>query len=78
MIIKNERIKKTIKYLMQLVIIFLAAKYIPSTKLSLKDITIIAMIGAITFAILDMFSPCLSEAGLNQFNTALSFKTLMI
>jgi len=78
MVIKNELIKKAVKYLMQLVVIFLAAKYIPSTKLTLKDITIIAMIGAITFAILDMFSPCLSEAGLNQFNTTLSFKTLMV
>lgn len=78
MIIKNERIKKAIKYVIQLVAIILAAKYIPSTKLSLRDITVIAMIGAITFAIVDIYSPSLSKVGLSQVGTTLSFRTLLV
>jgi hypothetical protein len=50
----NERI---IKYLLFGLIIGMAVRYLPEKTLNNKEIFIIATIGSITFALIDMISP---------------------
>ncbi len=55
----QEMYKRLFKYMILWIIIALAANYVPSSQLSTSEIIIIATIGAIAFAILDMYIPAL-------------------
>ena len=74
----KELVKRALKYIIQWLVVFMAAKFIPSKKLDFKDITIIAIIGAISFAILDMYSPTLSDMGRGQTGMTIGLKTLIL
>ena len=74
---KKGTVKKIVKYILQMLVVFIAAKYIPTKKLSFKEVTIIAMVGAISFAILDMYAPSISNGCLNTLSTTMSYKTFM-
>lgn len=50
-------LKRAMKYVIMTLAIFLAIKYIPVNKLEQRDAIMIAIIGAIVFALLDMYSP---------------------
>jgi hypothetical protein len=52
-----EILKKVFKYLIIGLIVALSTKYIPSKKLKTKEIIMISIIAAITFAILDLYTP---------------------
>lgn len=57
----NKRlIKRGLKYMIQFLILFMASRFVPSVKIDLKEVTTIAMVGAISFAILDMYSPTIN------------------
>jgi hypothetical protein len=58
---KNEFMKRGVKYLLHAIIIACTLKYVASCNVETRDILIISMISAIIFAILDMYSPALSE-----------------
>ena len=55
----QEMYKRLFKYIILWIVIALAANYVPSNQLSTSEIIIIATIGAIAFAILDMYIPAL-------------------
>ena len=74
---KKDKIKKLLKYLLQLSIVFISARYIPKRELDFKDILIISMISAIAFAVLDMYCPSISCIGQEQLSSTIGYKTLM-
>lgn len=62
---EQEIYKRLFKYVILWIVIALAANYVPSrltesNQLKTSEIVIIATIGAITFAILDMYIPAIS------------------
>ena len=77
MLLSIKTVKKGLKYILQLIVIFMAAKFVPSKELDFKDVTIIAIIGAVSFAIIDMYSPSISKKGQDTTGKALSFKTFL-
>lgn len=52
---------KYIKYLLEGLAIAAAAYYLPQKKTNLTDVLYIGLVGAITFALLDMFAPSVGE-----------------
>jgi len=52
---------KYVKYLLEGLAIAVAAYVIPQKKTNVKDVAKIALVGAITFAVLDMFAPAVSS-----------------
>ncbi|AYV82007.1 MAG: hypothetical protein Homavirus2_11 [Homavirus sp.] len=57
----SEIIRRSMKYLVMLFVLALSLKYIPSTSLENKEIIILSTIGVITFAILDIYCPSVSN-----------------
>ena len=53
----QEIIKKVLKYFIEGLAVAVAAFAIPNRKLKLEEIIAIAMSGAATFAVLDMYAP---------------------
>ena len=53
----GELFKRAIKYIVEGIMVALAAYAIPQKKLTLEEVTMVALIAATTFAILDTFIP---------------------
>ncbi len=53
----GELFKRAIKYIVEGIMVALAAYAIPQKKLNLEEVTMVALIAATTFAILDTFIP---------------------
>ncbi len=53
----GELFKRAIKYIVEGIMVALAAYAIPQKKLNLEEVTMVALIAATTFAILDTFVP---------------------
>lgn len=53
----NEIIKKAIKYIVEGIIVALAAFVIPKQSLKVEEVTVIALTAAATLAVLDTFIP---------------------
>jgi ABC-type Co2+ transport system permease subunit len=53
----GELFKRAIKYIVEGIVVALAAYAIPQKKLNLEEVTMVALIAAMTFAILDAFIP---------------------
>lgn len=73
---KDETIKRALKYLIEWFAIALALKFIPSQKVDLKEIVMVAIVGAIVFALLDTYSPSVSETARKSTGVAIGLKTL--
>ena len=58
----SEIIKRSIKYLLEGAAVAIAARYIPSEKINIKEISMIAFTAACVFAILDLYAPSISVA----------------
>ena len=58
----TEIVKRAIKYLLEGAAVALAARYIPTEKINLKEIALIAFTAASVFAILDIYAPTVSVA----------------
>lgn len=58
---RSEILRRTVKYLLMAFVLFLSLKYIPSVTIPNKEIFILVTIGAITFAILDIYCPAVSK-----------------
>lgn len=54
-------VQRAIKYLIEGLAVAVAAYYIPKKKMQLEEIAMIAVSGALTFALLDMYSPVTSQ-----------------
>lgn len=57
----QEVLKRAIRYMIEGFAVALAAFYIPRKKLSLQEITTIAISAAATFAILDVLAPTFGD-----------------
>ena len=55
-------LKRVLKYLIEGIVVALVAHWIPSMKLSAKDIATIALTASATFSVLDYFAPSLSAS----------------
>ena len=58
----SEIIKRAVKYLLEGGAVALAARYIPSEKIDVREVAAIAFTAACVFAILDMYAPSVSVA----------------
>ena len=58
----SEIIKRAVKYLLEGGAVALAARYIPSEKIDVREVAAIAFTAACVFAILDMYAPSVSIA----------------
>ena len=58
----NELIKRAIKYLIEGLVVALAAFAIPKKQLNVEEIIIIALTAAATFSILDVFIPAMATS----------------
>ena len=74
----NEIIKRSFKYLIQWLAIAVAAKFIPTQPLNIKEVLMIAVVGAATFALLDMYAPTVSQGVRHGVGFAIGVKTLTI
>lgn len=57
----QEALRRVVKYLVEGAAVALAAYYFPKKKMNLEEITMIAITGAATFAILDMYAPMIAD-----------------
>jgi len=73
----KEQLVKALKYVLEWTAIVAASTLIPSHKLTWKEVMMIAMVGAIAFAILDMYSPTVSDDAKERAGIILGFKTMM-
>lgn len=55
----NELVKRAIKYIIEGLVVALAAFAIPKKQLNVEEIVIIALTAAATFSILDVFIPAM-------------------
>ena len=74
---KNNKLHNIFKYLLQFTIVIMATKYLPSTEFTFKEILIIAIVCAIIFATLDIYSSSLSHIGQHQLVYIIGFTTLL-
>jgi ABC-type Co2+ transport system permease subunit len=58
----SELIKRAIKYLVEGVIVAIAAYTIPKKALNIEEIVIIGLMAAATFSILDVFVPSIATS----------------
>ena len=58
----GELVKRAIKYLVEGLVVALAAYTIPKVKLNVEEITLVAIIAAATFSILDVFIPAMASS----------------
>lgn len=58
----SELIKRAIKYLVEGVIVAIAAYTIPKKALNIEEIVIIGLMAAATFSILDVFVPSIASS----------------
>lgn len=56
----NELLKRAIKYLVEGLMVAIAAFAIPKTSLNIEEIALIALIAAATFSILDTYIPSMA------------------
>lgn len=54
-------VKNVLKYLLEGLAVAVAAKYIPSREISLNEVVMIGLTAALTFFVLDMFSPSIAS-----------------
>lgn len=58
----NEVIKRILKYLIEGIFVAIAAYTIPKQKLILEEVLVIGLMGACTFAVLDVFVPAVGQS----------------
>jgi hypothetical protein len=57
-----EFVKRLLKYLVEGLVVAIAASTIPKKKLDIQEVGVIALSAAATFALLDLFAPTISYA----------------
>lgn len=74
---KKEVIKRLFKYLILWIAVTIAAKLIPtSCRLSIKETTMVGVVGAVTFALLDMYAPAVYQKQDDNFSPSVGVKKL--
>lgn len=62
MVSLSEFIKRAVKYIIEGLMVAIAAYVIPKQKLNLEEVVIIALSAAATFAVLDVFVPTMAAS----------------
>ena len=57
----SEILVRFLKYIFEGLMVAVAAYFIPNTKLPPKDLMMISLVGAATFAVLDLFAPAVGS-----------------
>lgn len=58
----RELMKRVVKYLVEGIMVALAALVIPTQRLNMNEITLLALTAAATFSILDTFIPSIAQS----------------
>jgi ABC-type Co2+ transport system permease subunit len=58
----SEFVKRAIKYIVEGIMVAIAAYSIPKHKLNVEEVTVIALTAAATFAVLDVFVPSMASS----------------
>lgn len=58
----RELMKRVVKYLVEGIMVALAALVIPTQRLNMNEITLLALTAAATFSILDTFIPTIAQS----------------
>jgi hypothetical protein len=58
----SEILVRFLKYIFEGLMVAVAAYFIPNTKLPPKDLMMISLVGAATFAVLDLFAPAVGSS----------------
>ena len=58
----GELIKRAIKYIVEGIMVAIAAYAIPKNKLNVEEIVVIALAAAATFSVLDVFVPSMASS----------------
>ena len=58
----SEFVKRAIKYIIEGIMVAIAAFVIPKKQLNVEEVVIIAMMAAATFAVLDIFVPSMAAS----------------
>jgi hypothetical protein len=58
----RELMKRVVKYLVEGIIVALAAVVIPQQRLNMNEVTLLALTAAATFSILDTFIPTIAQS----------------
>jgi ABC-type Co2+ transport system permease subunit len=58
----SELLKRAIKYIVEGIMVAIAAYAIPKKKLDIDEISIIALMAAATFSVLDVFVPSIASS----------------
>lgn len=58
----RELMKRVVKYLVEGIIVALAALVIPTQRLNMNEVTLLALTAAATFSILDTFIPTIAQS----------------
>jgi len=74
---RREVLKRMTKYFIEWLVIAFASKMIPSQKIEVCEVVMIATVGACVFALLDMFSPTVSNAARTGAGFMLGLKTVL-
>jgi ABC-type Co2+ transport system permease subunit len=61
----NELIKRAIKYIIEGIMVAIAAYAIPKKSLNVEEIVVIALMAAATFSVLDVFVPSMGASTRN-------------
>jgi hypothetical protein len=58
----NEVLKRMIKYMIEGIFVAIAAYTIPKKKLDVEEVLVVGLMGACTFAVLDVFVPAIGQS----------------
>jgi len=72
----SELIKRAIKYIVEGIIVALAAYAIPKKSLNVEEVIIIALTAAATFSVLDVFIPSMGAGVRNGASTGLGINLI--
>ena len=61
----NELVKRSIKYIIEGIMVAIAAYAIPKKSLNVEEIVVIALMAAATFSVLDVFVPSMGASTRN-------------
>jgi hypothetical protein len=69
----RELMKRVVKYLVEGIMVALAALVIPTQRLNMNEITLLALTAAATFSILDTFIPSMGNSVRNGAGMGIGF-----
>jgi|UniRef100_A0A6C0DX83 ABC-type Co2+ transport system permease subunit len=72
----SELIKRAIKYIVEGIIVALAAYVIPKKSLNMEEVIVIALTAAATFSVLDVFIPSMGVSARQGAGTGLGLSVI--